>query len=489
MRPALDGTRLLRNTFLTSFTALAVGTGLAAGQTPLQQAVTLGKPVAYDAPSVSAHGTGVVQAAAQAATGVTILPARYEQAAATASPAAPVFRGQMDAMSIPEASAVASVSGACFDGEAGPASDNCGPGFWISAEYLHWWVKKGPLLAPLVTLGNPAGANPGAIGDPGTSVLFGGTGLDYGVISGARLTAGGWVEGTHSWGVEGSLFGLSTRSISFQGTTDASRMPFLAVPFNNAVAIPGLFPATGESAFPPLVPTLGTPLTITAKSSTRLWGVDVNGLYNLYRDDEYHAELLGGIRYLDLSESLNLSVSTSVATLPTFLLLSPATATLSDSFRTRNQFIGPQLGLRGGFRCGCFTADFTGKFSIGDMHQSVDIAGNKVATFGSFVASAPGGIFAQPSNIGHRSRDKFAFVPELQAQIGYDVTHNVRAFVGYNLLYATSVVRPGNQVDRTLNLTQLNGLLPTVGPLRPAPQFNASNYWAQGINFGLEFTY
>jgi hypothetical protein len=63
----------------------------------------------------------------------------------------------------------------------------------------------------------------------------------------------------------------------------------------------------------------------------------------------------------------------------------------------------------------------------------------------------------------------------------------VRAFVGYDLIYFSNVVRPGNQIDTTLNLTGSPAISPSIpfsGAARPAPIFITSSFWVQGINFG-----
>ena len=68
-------------------------------------------------------------------------------------------------------------------------------------------------------------------------------------------------------------------------------------------------------------------------------------------------------------------------------------------------------------------------------------------------------------------------------------------YAGYSALYWNQVVRPGNQMDRGINLSQnQNPSFNTaggglVGPALPAPQFNRSDFWAQGGTFGVEFQY
>jgi len=103
-----------------------------------------------------------------------------------------------------------------------------------------------------------------------------------------------------------------------------------------------------------------------------------------------------------------------------------------------------------------------------------------------------GGVLALPSNSGHFSRDRFAVVPEIDINIGYQVTDHLRAFVGYSFLYSSNVVRPGDIIDRTVNLTQLPSNLgpgSLTGPARPMIIVRDTEFWAQGMNFGLEFRY
>jgi hypothetical protein len=54
------------------------------------------------------------------------------------------------------------------------------------------------------------------------------------------------------------------------------------------------------------------------------------------------------------------------------------------------------------------------------------------------------------------------------------------------------VVRPGDQIDRVVNPTQLPlsaAASQLIGPARPVPVLRDTDFWAQGINFGVEFRY
>jgi len=104
----------------------------------------------------------------------------------------------------------------------------------------------------------------------------------------------------------------------------------------------------------------------------------------------------------------------------------------------------------------------------------------------------PGFVYSQPTNIGSFHHDVFSFVPQVQFKLGYDLLSNVRATVGYDFLYWTNVVRPGQQIDRTVNISQtppdaFGGVNQLIGAPRPMPLSNRSDFWAQGISAGLEF--
>jgi hypothetical protein len=111
-----------------------------------------------------------------------------------------------------------------------------------------------------------------------------------------------------------------------------------------------------------------------------------------------------------------------------------------------------------------------------------------------------GGLLALSSNIGHFSRDRFSVVPELGLTVGYNITCHMRVFVGYNFLYMSNVLRPGDQIDPILDARKIPNfvkLAPTSAAatstlpisVHPTVPFNEANFWAQGVNCGLEFHY
>jgi hypothetical protein len=234
--------------------------------------------------------------------------------------------------------------------------------------------------------------------------------------------------------------------------------------------------------------------------TSRLWGADANVRQKLMNGCNYRLDLLGGFRYLELREDLHIHENLMV------LGASPVTGIqLADRFGTRNQFYGGQVGLDGEYRWRRWFVEGRGTFALGSVNQEVGVNGTTVFNLanGIFppVVMGPGGLLAQMSNSGHFSRSRIAFVPEVGIKVGYQVTNNLRAYLGYDLLYLNNAVRPGDQIDRTVNIAQRPGVLImgntavavpgglNGGPARPMPLFKETDFWAHGVNFGLEFRF
>ena len=97
--------------------------------------------------------------------------------------------------------------------------------------------------------------------------------------------------------------------------------------------------------------------------------------------------------------------------------------------------------------------------------------------------TSPGGFLAQASNSGQYQRNQFTMVPELGINVGFDLTPRLRLVGGYSLIYWSAVARTGDQID--LNLT-----FPTVTGIRsPEFRFAMTDYWAQGLNLGIDFRF
>jgi hypothetical protein len=220
--------------------------------------------------------------------------------------------------------------------------------------------------------------------------------------------------------------------------------------------------------------------------------------------------LLAGFRFLDLAEDLSLTQNSTIlpgavqmqpngTTVvlqggiagPPAGVLAPTQVVVIDQFRTRNDFYGGQLGVEGEVQSGDAFLKFTGKIGLGMNHEVLTTNGATGYSAGGPGGTA-GGLFAVSSNLGQTSRNWFAAVPEVGIQAGYYLTHHIRATVGYDFLLISDVLRPGDQIDRVVN----PGFVPSSlvsgaqgGPDRPGILHNESTFWAQGITFGLDFSY
>ncbi len=359
--------------------------------------------------------------------------------------------------------------------------DHIGPvdRFWFRGEYLHWWTRNGPLRSPLLITGDSSG-----------TVLLGNSDLDYGGQSGGRLTAGLWLDDLHQLGIEASAFALNRPTVSQAVSSDANGNPALARPFLSA-SVPGANPT-------PSALTIAAPGLLTGgmsiSSSSRLWGTEANFVRNLFDDLHLSGSLLFGFRYLSLEEDLQINQTSNVIAAGNLDgLLSPfvgfaSPGSVSDSFRTQNYFYGGQIGGRLGWRQGIWAVDVETKVALGTNHEAVNILGS--TTPAGAMQSIPGGFLALAPNSGHQAANWFVVVPEVGVQVGCQLSRHWRAQVGYDFLYINSVVRPGNQVNPTVN----PGFVPPAplvpaGPREPQPVFRQSDYWAHGITAGVTFTY
>jgi len=113
-----------------------------------------------------------------------------------------------------------------------------------------------------------------------------------------------------------------------------------------------------------------------------------------------------------------------------------------------------------------------------------------VANDGEGGAYTGGGLLAQRSNIGEHTQNAFALVPELGLTLGYEFNAHCRATLGYTLLLWTNVVRPGEQIDLSVNPALLpDEQSPVTGAVRPAFAFARFHALGAGFNLGLQCTW
>ena len=340
---------------------------------------------------------------------------------------------------------------------------------------LLWWTKNQPLPVPLITTGPASeGANAGALGAPGTSSLDGP--LHNELEGGFRLALGGWFTPAHILGMDGSIFFLGQSNSGFSAYDRSGTGAFVinepvsGAPFITQVSAPGV--DTGG---------------VSVNAYTRFWGADTNLMLNLYRSNGLTVNLLGGFRYMQLEEMINITANSEMLTptnytdnLGNILVSAPAGSGVSviDQFGTRNDFYGGQIGTSFEYVLDRWSFGAVGKIALGTTHETVWVNGftNVYPTNAAPVALS-GGNYATLQT-GRYSSDHFAYAPTAQFNLGYQFTPFIRGTIGYEFMYLSNVVRPGNQIDNTYD-----------GVVHPIVPMTSSSFWAQGFNISLRFSY
>ncbi len=354
---------------------------------------------------------------------------------------------------------------------------------WDSLNYLLWWPKSQP-VPPLAT-SNRFGAP--ALGQPGTRVLIGGRNAGSQDQSGGRFVLGRSLNEGNTVGVEGVYFFLGTRTLT-------SRTSDLAHPRLGNIGLPYIDAASGTPDVLTVARQGFSNAAVAVSTSTRVQGAEFNVVANLIDRPGLRVNALTGYRFFQLHEGLHGATT----------VVSPARddgtpygrAEIADQFDAHNRFSGGQLGFSADATRGYLFAELTGKLALGGNYEVVKVGGrtNTLIAYSPapLAASYPSGVYAQPTNSGRVAQTVFAVVPETFFKVGLQFSDRGRFYCGYNFLYLSDAVRPGDQLDRTVNPAQIRLLNPAgslAGPDRPGPLVNRSDFWVQGLVVGLEGRY
>jgi len=354
-------------------------------------------------------------------------------------------------------------------------------GWWDSDELLIWWPKATP-LPPLITASR--GSNP-AFGAPGTVTLAGTQAIDTQDHAGYRLAFGWSLNNEDTIGFEGRYFFLGTRTFSASATDlGDSRYRTIGLSFLNA--------NTGQEDSLVLARAGISNALVTASSSTRVQGAEANVVGNLYASGGVKIHALAGYRFLQANEGLRVE-STWLQNPHRENGYHSTLGMIADQIDAHNEFHGGQIGLTMDAHRGQFYIEVTGKAALGTNFEMVRIDGATHLITANhpipLLQSFHGGVYAQGTNIGRYTRSQFALVPEGTFKVGLKMGDRGRFYIGYNFLYMSDVVRPGDQIDRSLNPNQIPIVsrgLPFMGPDRPVPTLLRTDFWTQGLLIGFE---
>ncbi len=365
------------------------------------------------------------------------------------------------------------LDGACMDG--------CGlrpNGFWGRAEALAWWIR-GSQAPPLLST-SPTGTPTSTAGVlPAATVLYPTGDVNNQPRFGGRFTLGYWCDDCETVGYQGSFFMLATSSHNYGVSSSSSGSPILARPFYNT-ALPG--EDAGLLAYPGLLSGAAAVAT-----QTRLLGADFNFRKAVASNCCDRIDFLFGYRYLRFDDSLVMNSSSTALT--STIVPTGTNFAINDTFGTKNQFNGAQVGMIWQRNMGRWGFDATTKFAIGGLNQHVTVAGaTTVSVPNTPAVTETGGFLALGSNSGTYGRTVFSMIPELNANLNYRLNPLWRINVGYTLLFVTQVLRASDQIDRNINPAQFPppGTGSNTTPPNPGHNLFSSDLWVQGISLGAE---
>ena len=346
---------------------------------------------------------------------------------------------------------------------------------WASFDALLWW-GKGRSMPALVTT-SPQGTDrddAGVLDDPDTAIYFGNGGVGHDVAGGARADFGFWFNHVESLGMGARIWGIKGDTQGLVGVGPGGN-PILARPFYNVVsdeqdALLVSFPSVFDGG-------------IDVETSSDLLATEAYLRAAILWGSGYNLDLVGGYSFMRFDDDL-LIHSNSASTDPGGLVPVGTIFDITDVFDARNEFHGGHLGLIGEVRRGCWSFRSLLKCSVGNMHQIVNIDGSTTIVEPALApVTNAGGLLALPTNIGSYSRDRVGWIPEFGFTVGYKPRRWLELTAGYNVIWMSSVVLSGDQIDTGVNLSQSGGN-PLIGPARPAFDFRETEYWMQGFTFG-----
>jgi hypothetical protein len=398
------------------------------------------------------------------------------QAAQEPAPAQPPAAGPAEAATAAEA------PGSSFL----PSLPWCGPPTqpagrsWLTAEYLFSWVQ-GANLPALVTTSPPvtAKASAGVLGVPGTLPVIGGP-VNGDHRSGVRFETGYWFNPGRTFGIEAGTMILESQTSIFGIPSGGT--PILARPFVDATTS---LPAAALIAFPG-----SSSGTVEVKSSSgNFYEAHIDLTETFVEEGSFRLSALAGYRFFRLDDALRIGQNIA----PTGAAFAPGTQiATADSFRTHNTFNGVDLGLRGQLCWENLALSVLGKIAVGYVHRDVFISGSQtVSVPGAAPVTSTGGLYALSSNIGTFGSNDWGMVPEVGANLAWQVNSNLQLRVGYSVLWLDRVARAADQIDFTVNPALIPPAAATpTGPSRPAfTDTKRQDVWIQALSVGVAFTF
>jgi hypothetical protein len=344
------------------------------------------------------------------------------------------------------------------------------PRWEAAAEFIYWYPRRG-YIPPIVTTG-PAESG-GRRDAAGVVTLYGDERIDlrHDRLIGIRGQVGVYFDPAGEWLAEVRCFFLERDSSHYAIKPRDDLL--LARPYVSAVD--GTYQA--EIFAGPTPDGMVLEGSLNAYTRLEVFGQEVNLRRELWAGEHVCLTGIIGARFLQLRDRFD--VTTSSRELPGRAAL----RSVSDHFQTFNKFYGGQAGLQSAWQWQPWSLQVRSTLAVGATEEIIRTKAFRLTQTPTFRDLRPLGLWVLPSNSGSFRRLLFDLAGEIDLNLGYQVTSQLRLFVGYTFLGWAKPVRSGQQVD-AVNTDQL--LVPAAFPARPKITFRDELFWLQGISLGGE---
>jgi hypothetical protein len=346
---------------------------------------------------------------------------------------------------------------------------------WFTGDFVFGWVEGAHLGSLVTTSPNGTGqAVAGVLGESTTSTLLSGT-VNPQVQPGFRLAGGYVFSQEKGLGIEAGFLFLANRSSSFAFNSDDT--PILARPYIDATSGD---PAAVLVAFPGN--STGS-INVESKSDN-FYTVNLDLNEQIWDGGSLRFDGIFGYRFASYNNALRIRQRIVATALP------DTTVDSFDDFGAKNTFHGLDFGFRTTYSWNeRLSVNLLTKVAAGNMHRSVNIRGRQVTTVGGVSSTVSGGVNALDSNIGNRSSNDGAVLPEAGLNLNWRFRSNMNLRVGYSLLYLGRAARADDQIDFTINPNLFPPASSVADPRRPTFPDQTSNIWIQTLNLGVDVTF
>ena len=354
-----------------------------------------------------------------------------------------------------------------------PACTQCEPGYptlnirigfppLLRCDQLSARVEAATFWPSSQTL--PALVRTAEIGTPGSTDLFGGTqNLDQSV-QGIRGEFGYRFGFSHCNTLQFRFFDAGAQSLTFDSPRSSATS--IVRPYQDGSQNPIV-----QDALSIKEPGISNG-SVLAHAYSDVQGGDILFKRLWLKNCDASTEWLVGYQNTRLTDSIDVH-STTIPIGSTNLL------ELRDQFRAVNQFNGATFGLSRIAYSPRWSLGSMFKLGMGDLQRDVTISGFQKV--GNAPATTNGLLARSPAN-GFYSTNTFVFSPEVNVTLGYRLTQNLEATVGYTYLGLPKVARAGEQIDTVSDLD-------SASPTRPRFTLQESNFSLHSLNYGLQYRY